>query len=202
MKRLPLHLLTLASLLLCALLAVLWIRSVAADPAWRGTQVLQIFYTRVPRPDHTYAYYFQAESYSGTVRVEFYRSHFGPAYFGALSDRHLAYFRSQYPLRFRVQRLGTDEIAERNGSPPGFRARRYVDTRTPGHRGDRWVLAVPHWVYLIPLALPPALHLNRLRKRRRRRSVGLCPACGYDLRATPDRCPECGAMPTRSQPTR
>jgi hypothetical protein len=75
---------------------------------------------------------------------------------------------------------------------PGFRARHYIDTRWPGYRSDDWILALPHWLPMTLLLILPALWLNRLRKSRRANRLGLCPNCNYDLRATPDRCPECG----------
>jgi hypothetical protein len=47
-----------------------------------------------------------------------------------------------------------------------------------------WV--VPHWTLAIVLgALPLGSEVVR-RRMRRRRCTGLCPACGYDLRATPE----------------
>ena len=35
---------------------------------------------------------------------------------------------------------------------------------------------------------------SKLRLERDRRSSGLCPGCGYDVRANPTRCPECGRL--------
>jgi hypothetical protein len=58
-----------------------------------------------------------------------------------------------------------------------------------------WLLIVPHWFAALSFAALPGYRLaSRLR---RRQPPGLCPSCGYDLRATPDRCPECGTIPTR-----
>src|SRR5687768_16659257 len=42
------------------------------------------------------------------------------------------------------------------------------------------------------IALIAGLLARRLRRRAQARAKNLCPTCGYDLRATPDRCPECG----------
>jgi hypothetical protein len=47
-------------------------------------------------------------------------------------------------------------------------------------------------VAAVTLMLPVGWAATALRRGRRRKRVGLCLSCGYDLRATPGRCPECG----------
>jgi hypothetical protein len=54
-------------------------------------------------------------------------------------------------------------------------------------------IMVPHWFVMLLLAVAPARWVVLKRRERRNRARGLCSRCGYDLRATPDRCPECGA---------
>jgi hypothetical protein len=56
-------------------------------------------------------------------------------------------------------------------------------------------LCLPYWLAASALLLlsAPGVRIALRTWRRRRRSLhNLCVVCGYDLRATPERCPECG----------
>jgi len=65
----------------------------------------------------------------------------------------------------------------------------------------RWrAISVPHPMSTPLLAILPLAVFIRRRRQRQRRQSGCCIACGYDLRATPDRCPECGAIPAEAAP--
>jgi hypothetical protein len=52
-------------------------------------------------------------------------------------------------------------------------------------------LVVPFWAVACVFAMVPALRVVRHALQKPR--PGFCRDCGYDLRATPDRCPECGS---------
>lgn len=51
---------------------------------------------------------------------------------------------------------------------------------------------VPHWFLLFLFAIIPFVKVRRALLLRRRAAKGCCTKCGYDLRASPEKCPECG----------
>ena len=74
------------------------------------------------------------------------------------------------------------------------------------HLGGEWLVSgrLPAWVKLgvllavFAVVLASAWYGHDRRRAIARRQLsrlnhGLCPECGYDLRASPERCPECGA---------
>ncbi|MCY2953052.1 MAG: hypothetical protein NTU53_13905 [Planctomycetota bacterium] len=60
-------------------------------------------------------------------------------------------------------------------------------------------LSMP-WFYPLPLTLIlPTVYLILRHRHRRRHRLGLCLTCGYDLRASKDKCPECGSPIPQSE---
>jgi hypothetical protein len=186
-----------ASLLLCLATAVLWVRGhFVAD---------RVYYSRW--------------RLSGTTAREgaYWAQSGGGIFVIATRQQALAGMRGNSapeihqlaaagPEWHRVQ-LAPDRAMTLAGSPrPGRLGRlgfwhEFVPSKMtpgPGNYYAEW--AAPAWAVCLVLALLPTAWLVRWRRARSRSRAGLCPACGYDLRATPDRCPECGAV-VSSRPT-
>jgi hypothetical protein len=166
------NLLAFLSLLLCAATAVLWVRS------YRGCDAL----VRPTAPGDRVC----VTSEFGVVVVELE----GPVRGAVLPGWE--YFQSPLPRRWPV-RTGLFGFEAYRGGVTHF-------VRLPP--STLHGLALPHWCLVLLFAALPAHWLVARRRQavaRRRAEAGLCAGCGYDLRATPVQCPECGQMPPKSR---
>lgn len=95
--------------------------------------------------------------------------------------------------------LGFGAFSGTNYSWPAFR---YPGVTPPTNMNDlRWwkdnysAVSIPYWPLVLISGILPCRRLRSrvsAYRRNRRIAAGLCPTCGYDLRASKERCPECG----------
>jgi hypothetical protein len=92
--------------------------------------------------------------------------------------------------------LGRLQLVYENGAAGGVIPLSHVDLAgfEYGTYNCGWNLYVPWWFPAALLLILPTLWVLQIFRRKRQREQNLCKVCGYDLRATPARCPECGTM--------
>lgn len=100
----------------------------------------------------------------------------------------------------RIQDADMAAIAAELLSPPRIQRERfgfsiaYGEKDTFGITGGKfYAVGVPHWFIMLLCLFGFAPPMRRAWIMRQRRKRGLCLQCGYDIRASTDRCPECGA---------
>lgn len=112
-------------------------------------------------------------------------------------ETNLNYVVEQGEIRFMYSRGWSGTPPPRGGlfNAVGININRTVVTLTGDTRGDAILgIWISWWILLLasaPLLLAAFFVARPLWRRVGR--TGHCPVCGYDLRATPQRCPECGA---------
>ena len=178
---------TIASLLLCLATIVLWVRS-----CWRADAIVSGYWHYQPRrdfPGYYNAWELEAQSAAGhcTFSARMRACIAGPGRYEETpgqKGKFLGAGPADSNHRQEIQTLLWND--PRAAGALGFRR---------ASRSYMWAIAVPHFAPVLVFALPPVAAAHRLRRRSRRKHNNLCLTCGYDLRATPTRCPECGAIP-------
>jgi hypothetical protein len=191
MKRRLFNFAAAVSLLLAICTSALWMRSCAHCDVIGGS------YSRWPRHDECRAILFEMQGYSQTVSLAIDAEETGPAAFAARLDQ-VRYYGVNRPAGLRTYWLGDNDTRIMSFPAPGFSADSSV-YMSAGYRDVSCNVAIRPWLPLVLFLVLPALWLIRRRKASRAKRRGLCPVCGYDLRATPDRCPECGTARAPSQ---
>lgn len=102
-----------------------------------------------------------------------------------------------YEFRYSHGKFGAEYDQEaRVIGPLGFRLYHWhypIEHITSDFRA----VSVPLWWVVVLTSIFPVLWIASHRRRRRFERIRLCRRCGYDLRATPGRCPECGTVPIK-----
>jgi hypothetical protein len=172
-KQRLLDVLTIFSLLLCCDVVILWVRSY-----WQ----LDVWVHDVD--EHSYAF--------RTDRAAVCYRHLTPP--PRIRPR---WSHEVYPADFRM----FPPVSQR--SILGFQYDAGTITMPPMKQGlqprmDYTAIVVPDWALVLCFGFLPARRAAAFFKKRRRVLEGHCKTCGYDLRATPDRCPECGTIQART----
>jgi hypothetical protein len=190
MTRRLLNLVTFLSLLLCVVALALWVRSHVADEfvGWHSW----VFDRARPENEERRVCCVgvcNGVAVAADVRVWEYAQPAAPVPGGGGWFLNGHYGR-QWPL---------DSVASHAAQSHGFGWVRWDSPPTPGFSGARgWAVTVPLGAVAALAALPAASRacdLARAMRRSGRQRRGHCGRCGYDLCATPGRCPECGATP-------
>jgi hypothetical protein len=194
LRRWILHVCVVISLLLCVTSIVLWVR---------GHRVFERF------------------QFSGTARGGKWRCYSIDSVLGEIylhvqhwqfqDDASAAWYAKRYPTPqgfYRGKRdLATIDTIWRFHDT-WWNRRRFVFYSSPMSRqhpglgqsftASPYSFGIPCWFAMTTTAIAPSAAIFRALRRKKKIREGQCPVCGYDLRATPDRCPECGTVPTKT----